>query len=193
MTAAQQLRVSPEVYLQQEAEADARSEYLDGVVVAMAGGSIRHNLVCARLIQALGNALAGGPCRVFTSDQRVRLEATNRYAYPDVSVVCGPLEVDPRSPETLTNPKLLIEVLSPSTAAQDRGDKFAAYRLLPSLTTYLLVDPDGRRVERFERGPHGWVLTDHADGAVPLPAVGASLALGELFADLGQATSAKPT
>ena len=181
MTAAEPLRVAPELYLEAELEAAVRSEYVDGQVVAVAGGSIRHTLVCAQLIRALGNALDGGPCRVFPSDQRVRLEATHRYVYPDLTVVCGPLEVDPRSPETLTNPRLLVEVLSPSTAAQDRGEEFAAYRLLPSLQTYLLVDPEARRVERFERGVDGWVLTDHAEGTLPLPALGVRVALAELF------------
>ncbi len=182
MTAAQNLRFTPEQYLAEELKAEFRSEYIEGHIVAMAGGSIRHSLVGGNIIRALGNALVGSPCVVLTSDVRVRIETADRYTYPDVTVICGDIKVDPRNADTVCNPKLIVEVLSPSTAAYDRGHKFAAYRTLPALDTYILVDPDAQRIERYERGAEGWLLTDHNEGELPLPGLGVSILVDEVFA-----------
>src|SRR5690606_31274388 len=118
-----------------------KHEFLDGLVWAMAGGSPEHAAIAANIVALLVNQLAGRRCRVFSSDLRVRVKATGLATYPDVTVVCEQLELDPDDPKghTVTNPKLLVEVLSPSTAEYDRGEKLDHYRQIESLEVILLV------------------------------------------------------
>ena len=133
-----------EAYLALEAASTpghARHEFWDGRIRAMGGASMRHNQLVLGIGSELRTKLSNGPCRALVSDMRVRLSA-HRYVYPDVVVACPP-EVDAQQrPETLTNPRVVFEVLSPSTAAVDRGDKLEAYRAIESLTDYVIVDPD---------------------------------------------------
>ena len=138
-------------YLAAEAEAGVRHEYLRGEVWAMAGGTPEHGAIAAAVIILLGNELRDRPCRVFTSDVRVRIEATDLATYPDVSVVCGALERAPGDDSAIVNPVLLVEVLSDSTEAYDRGEKAAHYRRIPSLREYLLVSQHEPRLELFRR------------------------------------------
>jgi Uma2 family endonuclease len=128
---------------------------------AMSGGSYRHAVIIARLSRALGNALDGRPCGVTSSDVRVSVTADGLYTYPDIVVVCGePKFADGRS-DTLLNPALVIEVLSTSTEAYDRGFKFAQYRTVESLEEYALVSQTEARAEVFRRQPGGhWLLTE---------------------------------
>ncbi len=140
-------------YLALEGVAEIRHEFVGGQIVAMAGAELDHNQVCTNIKTALSFAFGERPCRVIGSDQRVKVEATDEYFYPDVVVVCSePRLVDP-SPRSLTNPEVIVEVLSPSTERYDRGDKWVAYQTIHTLTDYVLVASDRRRVEHFQRGP----------------------------------------
>jgi Uma2 family endonuclease len=145
-------RYSYQEYLAYERDSGMKHEYDGGDIVAMAGGSRRHNALASRVSGALESSRAPG-CIAFQSDQRVRILATGKATYPDVSMVCGPIEGDPADPTgaTITNPTLIIEVLSPSTEQDDRGDKWQHYQLMPSLQEYVLVSQSHPRVERYRR------------------------------------------
>ena len=142
-------------FLVREARGDQRHEFLDGHVFAMAGGSPEHGALAAAFIRELGVALHGKPCRVFSSDVRVRIAETGLTTYPDASVVYGRLETHGEDKDAIVNPILLIEVLSDSTEAYDRGAKAAHYRRIPSLREYVLVSQNERRIEVCRRNEHG--------------------------------------
>ena len=154
--------VSLQTYLRFEAaagEGEPRHEFWDGEVFAMGGASWAHNEVVANLIAWLVPALRGGPCRAVGQDQRVRI-SESRYVYPDVVVACPPELDDAQQPETLLNPKVVFEVLSKSTAGVDREKKRVGYQRLPSLTDYVLLDPETRTLEHYARtSPSTWALT----------------------------------
>ena len=180
-------RASAEDYLARERGAETKHEFVNGHIVAMAGASPRHNAIVANLLAALVGRLRGQGCRPLASDQRIHVPATGLYTYPDVSVVCGELELHPKDAMTVLNPRVLIEVLSAGTEAHDRGAKFAHYRGLASVQTYVMVSQHEERVERFERGPGGvWVLHESVglESALELPALTTSVPLGEIYADL---------
>jgi Uma2 family endonuclease len=145
-------------------------EYLDGEIFAMAGGTPEHGIAAAKLIQLLGARLPA-PCQVMTSDVKVRVQATGLSTFPDLSVVCGPLERAAEDQNAVVNPTLLVEVLSPSTEEYDRGEKLRHYQQLSSLQAVLLVALETRRVTLVRRTPTGWAATDHAD-SVEVPGVG---------------------
>lgn len=172
-------------YLEYERDSGLKHEYQDGWIFAMASGSRRHNALAARVVAALENARKRG-CVTFQSDQKVRILATGRATYPDASMVCGPIEGDPADPggATITNPTLLVEVLSASTEQEDRGGKWQHYQLIPSLHEYVLVSQSGRRIERFVRQPSGtWEYSDATDGRVELSS-GAILDIDKLYEEL---------
>src|SRR5262249_42574691 len=176
---------SYEAYLAYERDSGMKHEYDDGEIIAMAGGSRRHNALASRISAALENGRKPG-CVAFQSDQRVRILATSRATYPDVSMVCGPIEGDPADPNgaTITNPTLIIEVLSPTTEQKDRGDKWQDYQLLPSLQEYVLVSQSQPRVEHYRRlATGGWEYHDVTEGVVQLVS-GAVLDLARLYAEL---------
>jgi Uma2 family endonuclease len=146
-------------YAEAEKRSDTKHEWHDGIVVAMAGGTPRHGALSARVTIALGAIVAGRPCQVFTSDVKVRIRPTRLGTHPDVSVVCGPLQVDDEDPDSIVNPVLLVEVLSDSTEGYDRGAKFAHYRSLPSVKAVLLVGQREPVLELFEKDASGtWRL-----------------------------------
>ena len=178
-------RYSYAEYLAYERDSERKHEFDDGEIIAMAGGSRRHNALALRIGAALDAARKPG-CVAFQSDQRIRVLATGRATYPDVSMVCGPIEGDPADPSssTITNPTLLVEVLSPTTEPYDRGDKWQQYQLIPSLHEYLLVSQEESRVERYRRLPSGaWEYVDVTAGTIAL-ASGAVIDLARLYADL---------
>ncbi|PRP90741.1 hypothetical protein ENSA5_61750 [Enhygromyxa salina] len=172
-------------YLAAEAVSDTRHEYLRGEVFAMAGGTPEHGALAAAITVALGNALRGRPCRVFNSDVRVRIRETGLTTYPDVSVACGHLERDEEDTHAIVNPVLIIEVLSDSTEAHDRGEKAAHYRQLASLKEYVLMSQHEPRIEVFRRNEAGrWELYEAVAGQrVELASVGASLDVDEIYRD----------
>ena len=154
-----------EDYLAVERESiDVKHEYVAGQVYAMTGGSYEHSLIAANVTSELRQRLKGSPCRVLTSDMRIRIETANVCVYPDVSVLCGEPRFHDDRRDVLTNPVLIAEVLSPSTEGYDRGGKFARYRRLPSLRHYLLIAQDRVSVDVFTRQPDDrWVLDAYAD------------------------------
>lgn len=179
--------ISPEAYLAWEAEQTERHEYINGEVFdvfAMAGAQDKHITVSMNLAFALRQHLRGSPCRTYMSDMRLQVEASNCYFYPDVLVTCS--AKDASSASVKSEPKLLAEVLSPITAAYDRGLKFAHYRNLPSLEEYILIDIDTRTIDGYRKGGDGlWVLHPFARGeSVSLASVGLELTADELFSEV---------
>lgn len=152
-------RFTVKEYLALEAVAEIRHEFTGGQIVAMAGAELEHNQIAAHVLGELIAALGDRPCHVLGSDQRVHVEATGEYFYPDVMVTClEPRLVDPRR-RSLLNPQLIIEVLSETTERYDRGDKWLAYRTIPSLTDYVMISSTRREVEHHQRLPDGsWTL-----------------------------------
>ena len=161
-----------------------KHEFVRGEVFAMTGGADRNNTVAGNLYIALRQHLRGSPCRVYASDVKLRVEAADCYFYPDVMVTCSGADLGDRLIKR--EPVLVVEVLSPSTAAFDRGDKFADYRALPSLREYLLIDVDRQRCELYRLGPDGlWVLYPGEAGAgVTLDSVDLAIGPEDLWADL---------
>jgi Uma2 family endonuclease len=156
-------RMSHAEYLEFEATADVKHEYLDGEVYAMAGGTIAHGALAIAMGTALSNALAGRRCRVLSSDVRVRAQATGLSTYPDLSVVCGQIETAPDDPHGVLNPVVIVEVLSDSTEAYDRGAKAAHYRRIPSLREYVLVNQREPLIEVYRRNERSnWELVAEA-------------------------------
>lgn len=185
MSAQVRPRMSYPEYLLFEAASLVKHEYLRGEVWAMAGGTPTHSVIAANVARHLGNALAGRPCAVFNSDLRVRVTATDRSTYPDVTVVCGKRELASDDAQAITNPILIVEVLSESTEASDRGEKFAHLQRLSALAEYVLVSQDSRRVEVFTRtGGDTWKYAAWGEGAqVPLESLGVALDVESLYAD----------
>jgi Uma2 family endonuclease len=162
-----------------------KHEFVNGEIFAMSGGTVKHGQLAANVIRALGTQLLDRPCAAFTSDVRVRVLATGLATYPDVSVVCGSIDYDPENKNTITNPVLLVEVLSDSTEDYDREEKFSHYRRIPSLREYLLVSQHERRVTHLSRNDDGsWTLRDLPPTAiVRLPSIGCELSLDEVYRD----------
>jgi Uma2 family endonuclease len=176
--------LTPEEYLAFERQSEIRHEYLDGEVFAMSGGSLNHSLIIGNLTAQLHGLLRERPCRVCPSTLRVFVPATGLYTYPDVDVVCGEPQLQDSEMDTLLNPTLIAEVLSPSTEAYDRGKKFENYQTIESLREYLLVAQDGPRVSHFLRQDgEQWLLTSIAgfDSKVSLPTLGIELSLAEVY------------
>lgn len=152
-------------YCALERDTAVKHEYIAGEVFAMAGGSLEHSRLAGQLARMLGNALEGQPCRVLTSDARVRIEAVDVDTYPDLSVVCGPPETSKADDHALLNPTMLVEVLSESTEAYDRGLEASNYRQIPSLRAYLLVAQDRPWLELQVRQADGrWVIIEAGPG-----------------------------
>jgi Uma2 family endonuclease len=178
-------RYTYDEYLAYERDSGLKHEYEDGEIFAMAGGSRRHNALALRVGAALDAARKTG-CVAFQSDQKIRILPTGKATYPDASEVCGPIEGDPADPSgnTITNPTLIVEVLSPSTEEEDRGNKWQHYQLIPSLNEYVLVSQSSRRVERYRRASAGaWEYRGFTEGIVDL-ATGAKIDIATLYADL---------
>ncbi len=178
-------RYSYDQYLIYERDSGMKHEYDGGEIIAMAGGSLRHNALASRIGAALESSRKPG-CTAFQSDQRIRVLATGRAAYPDACIVCGPIEGDPTDAtgETITNPTLIVEVLSATTEHIDRGNKWHHYQRIPSLQEYVLVSQDEPRVEWYRRLPSGgWEYHVATEGVVQLPS-GVTLDLARLYADL---------
>ena len=173
-------------YLAWERLQPVRHEFFDGDVFAMAGGSLRHNTLCANVIAALSGALRSRGCIVTTSDQRVRAGVGERYVYPDVSVTCGAVLLAVGTSDVLANPTMLVEVLSGSTEQYDRGLKWEGYQRLASLMDYVLVSQSEPRVEHFRRDGSGgsWLYRSAASGERIVLSTDAELNVDELFANV---------
>jgi Uma2 family endonuclease len=195
MSAAAKPYLSPQEYLARERRAEIKSEYYDGEVFAMAGGSKEHSLIATNVIIELGLQLRGRPCDVYNSDMRVGVSEVGPYTYPDVTVVCSEAQFADAEVDTLLNPTLIVEVLSPTTEAWDRGGKFEGYQQIPALQEYLLIAQDRPRVEQYARQAEGqWLLTvtNGLDGVVSLPSIGCELALREIYRRINFPENAGP-
>lgn len=160
MSTAAKRPLTPQEYLALERKAEFKSEFFNGEMFAMAGASHHHSLVKDNIAGETRPQLKNGPCRAVTSDQRVKIDATGLYTYPDVVIICGEAQFDDDVLDTLLNPHALVEVLSDSTEKYDRGTKFRHYRQIPSLQEYVLVAQDEPSVERYVRQPDGsWLMT----------------------------------
>jgi Uma2 family endonuclease len=154
--------LTPDEYLAWERQQPTKHEYIDGEVYAMTGGTLAHNAIAVNLVSALRGKLRGTRCKVYAADAKVRVAAKGPYFYPDVVVSCD--ERDRRATETLQYPKLIVEVLSPSTAGFDRGDKFKFYRRIPTLEEYVLIDAEKVGIDCYRKTSAGkWELTTYPD------------------------------
>ena len=184
MVAAPRLRFSFREYLQVDEASDVKHEYLDGLILGMAGGTPEHARIAAACGASLSQQLAGKRCAVFSEALRVRATETGFAGYPDVTVVCGELNRDPENENTVTNPKVVVEVLSPSTAEYDRGDKLRHYQSIPSLEHVVLAAHDAPLIEVWTRSSDGWSKASFRAGQrARLDAIESSLDVNELFRD----------
>lgn len=184
-------RLSYDEYLALEQTSEAKHEFVAGEVRAMGGGSIEHGRLASRFTHLLRVALGERPCEVFSSDTKIRIDASDRTTYADLFVVCGSLQRSEVDAEAVTNPIVIVEVLSESTEAYDRGKKFQHYRRLPSLQDYVLVSQQERLAEVWRREGDLWRVTEHGAGdAIQLESLGVDLSLDQLYASpLGEGAS----
>jgi Uma2 family endonuclease len=170
-------------YLEAEARASIKNEFVAGHVYAMAGASPRHNRISLNIVGALGRQLSpGSPCAVYMADVKVRIRASDAFYYPDVLIVCGPNI----GTDTYTeNPQVIVEVMSPATEAIDRREKLLAYQKLPTLREYLLIAQDSAEVTLYSREAEDWYCETLADGEIRLPSLGLMLTLSEIYAGTG--------
>ncbi len=184
MSLQQHTYVTPEEYLTFERQAEDKSEYIDGVIYAMSGASLRHNTIVSNLIIEIGTQIKDRQCRALPSDMKVRLPDSRKFFYPDVSVVCGEPQFHDERTDVLLNPILVIEVLSESTAAFDRGEKFQAYQLIESLQEYILISQDKHFIEQYVRQSTGsWIYTATVglESIVTLSSIACTLSLGTVY------------
>lgn len=178
-------RLTEAEYLEIERRAEFKSEFFDGEMFAMSGGTRWHSLIGTNLAREFGNRLKGHRCVPYNTDLRVKIMATGLFTYPDLSVVCGEPQLLDDEIDTLLNPAVIVEVLSDSTEGDDRGKKFEHYRQIPSLREYLLVSQKEPRIEQFIRQESGfWLLGEAAglDATLELPSLQITLSLSEVFA-----------
>ncbi len=179
-------RLTSEQYLAIERAAEFKSEFYDGQMYAMAGASFRHNQITSNLFINLGIQLRGGPCRPLGSDLRVSFGG-GEYTYPDITVVCGTPQFVDGAFDTLTNPRVIIEILSPSTQNWDRGGKFVHYQRLASLQHYVLIGQETPTVRQHDRQTDGsWLLTEITwpHGVLILDSIAAAISLREIYLDV---------
>ncbi len=175
---------TPEEYLAAERVAETRSEYFAGEIRSMTGASRAHGLIVLNIGAELRAQLKGRPCEAYVESMRTKVSRTGMYTYPDVVVVCGEPEMEDEQLDTVLNPTLIVEVLSPSTERHDRGRKLEYYRKIPSLVEYMLVAQDARRIERYTRQDGGlWSYSDTEEGqqTVEIASIDCILALDEVY------------
>ena len=184
MTAAPRLRFSFREYLRVDAESSVKHEFLDGMILAMAGGTPDHAALAAAVTASLNRQLVQKKCRVYSADLRIRVLATGFAGYPDVTVVCNKLELDPDDPNTATNPGIVVEILSPSTEQYDRGEKLRQYQQIASLSHVVFVSHDEKRIDVWSRSGDGWrVATARSSERAELEAVGCVLDTDDVYRD----------
>jgi len=175
--------ISPEQYLERERAAGFKSEFYDRQIYAMAGASKEHTRIVTSTLVSLGAQLRGTTCEPFAQDMRVNINALGDYFYPDIAVACEPEFTDDKF-DTLANPRVIIEVLSPSTAGFDRDEKFKSYQAVPSLTDYILIAQSEPRVEHFARqSDDSWLLriAKSLDAEIEIASIGCILKLREIY------------
>lgn len=187
--------ITPEEYLAQELTSRDKHEYWHGETYMMAGTSINHNQIVNNTFKTFDRKLEGRPCRVFTSDIRLRAPKDEVYTYPDVMVICGKIEIDPRQQDTVMNPQVIVEVWSESTQDYDRGAKFKMYRQIPSLREYVMIDQAAPYIEYYRRDGHFWVLEtlEGMDAKLSLRDLGCEIDLTEIYRQIEWTEQNKPT
>ena len=176
--------ITPEEYLQAEAESFEKHEYYDGKIYAMAGGTDYHNLISLNTGAELNLRLRGSNCRAYSSDMKIGIPTANTFLYVDASVVCGESQYYRNRKDTIINPVVVVEVLSPSTEGRDRGEKFELYETLPTLKQYILINQFRPRVEYWRRTENGlWLggFTTKIDSSLPIEALGIELPLRYIY------------
>lgn len=176
--------MTEEEYLIFEAQSEERHEYYQGEIYAMAGGSVEHAQVMMNASTGISYRLRGRKCQALGSDMRIQIESSGLYTYPDISIACDDLDRYKGRTDTITNPVVIIEVLSPDTASYDRGEKFGFYREIPTLQEYLLIAATKMQVEHYRRQPSGqWLLTiyNKPDDAVLIESIGERIPMAELY------------
>jgi Uma2 family endonuclease len=184
MIARAQRLFASEEYLSLERNSSFKSEYLAGKIYAMAGASPEHNIITANVVGEFYSQLKVRPCRTYPSDMRVKVDATGLYTYPDVTVVCGEPQYADEHGDILLNPTVIVEVLSPSTEAYDRGEKFEHYRRIASLTDYVLIAQDRMWAEHYVRqGDSQWLLSEAStlEHSIHLASIGCTLSLVDIY------------
>jgi Uma2 family endonuclease len=175
--------LTPQEYLRRERGSSDKHEYIDGLVVMMAGARENHVLIVGNVVQTLGIQMRERPCKAYSSDMKVRMTPTT-YAYPDVAALCGAALFEDEEHDVLLNPQVIIEVLSSLTEGYDRGLKFRRYQNLPWLQEYILISQETPRVERFLRQPDGqWLLLrlESLSDVLQLPTIGCTLLLADVY------------
>ena len=182
-SAAARTYLTPEEYISFERKATTKHEYLKGQITAMSGASRAHSFITGDIFGELRDQLKGQKCEVHSSDMRVRIHSTNSYFYPDVVVACEEPNFEDNIFDTLLNPRVVVEVLSPSTEAYDRGEKFELYQQLDSLQEYLLVSQDQVRVEHYIYQETEWIRSEYQelDDVVPLRSIECELRLRDVY------------
>jgi Uma2 family endonuclease len=175
---------SPEIYLEIDRKSEFKHEYFNGEILAMTGASRKHNLITINIASSLNSQSKGRQCEVYASDMRVRVGSSGAYTYPDVVVVCGRPTFEDSEADTLTNPTVIIEVLSKTTEGYDRGDKSGHYRRLDSLSEYILVSQDKVHLEHFVRQhDNQWLLSeaDVLNAVIDLISINCKLAMADVY------------
>lgn len=180
---------TPEEYIEFERQSEFRHEYIDGEIYEMAGANKRHNIISANIMRSLGIQLFELDCNVYGSDMRVKITATEKYTYPDVVAICGEEVFEDETEDTLLNPMLIIEVLSKSTEAYDRGGKFEFYQTIESFQEYVLISQEPFRVEQFVRkNANEWTYFEFrkAEEIVKLTSINCELVLADIYYKIQQ-------
>ncbi len=177
-------KISPDEYLASERESEIRNEYFDGEIFAMAGASREHNQISSNIVRVLGSQLLEKPCNIFSSDMKVRMEEIGKYSYPDIVIVCEKEEYEDENNDVLLNPIVIMEILSDSTEAYDRGDKFSHYQTLNSFVEYVLISQYHCGVEKFARQDNQtWIYSKYQtmEQVVGIETINCVLPLSEIY------------
>lgn len=190
-TAAAKTYLTPEQYLAMERKSEVKHEYDRGRIIAMAGASREHNVIAGNVARVVGNQLVDRPCEIYASDMRVRIEA-DLYAYPDVVVACGEPQFEDGEVDTLLNPTLIVEVLSPSTERRDRGRKLEQYKTVDTLQEIVMIAQDKGCIEHYVKREGQWMpsVLDDVDATLRLDSIGCEVLLRQVYAKV--AFSAEP-
>jgi Uma2 family endonuclease len=184
MVLKEQQVLTPEQYLSIERQAETRSEYFNGELFAMAGASREHNQICSNIVISLGTQLSEKPCNIYSSDMRVKIERHNKYTYPDIVISCDKEIFEDENRDVLLNPVVIIEILSDSTEAYDRGLKFFHYKFINSFVEYLLISQKICYVEKFERQENNiWLYSEfhHMEDIVRIKSIDCHISLKEIY------------
>ena len=180
-------RLTLDEYIALEELSEIKHEFFEGTVSEMTDFSLAHNLIAVNVIGILHPQLRGKSCRMYSSNQRFKVEATGLFTYPDASVVCGPAQFADAPKHTMTNPTVIIEILSPSTEGYDREKKFRHYRKIGSLRAYLLIAQDSMHVELYTRQEQNrWLLVEFTEkeAMVPLDVIGCTMDVKDIYEDV---------